>query len=244
MLRTSLFTNAGRQKSVAVGKMGGNQPTDCRVIAGWGIMHARLAKTARLWTYHTDNFLKLKEKMGHKDSKTPSSIITRWYGRRRVRDLDFLTVWFPQKQFWSQIVRSSQDRGSFNGQSPPPHALRSPERGLDRHGLRSLKQGKQRKTANQTVRWLKLILKQWPLNPSGILHSFPLLLGSRAAQSQNNPTWQTWERDLLELCRVWTGVAFPEKDWQDAAVETSMASTEPTLSRDAPDALERLIELQ
>lgn len=131
---------------------GREQPTDCSVIAGWGIMHTRLAKTARLWTYHTDNFLKLKEKMCHKDSKTPSLIITGSYGWRHVRDLDSLTVWFPQKQFWSQIVRSSQDRCSFNGQSPPPHALRSPERGLaDWHGLRSLRQGNQRKTAHQNI---------------------------------------------------------------------------------------------
>lgn len=63
------------------------------------------------------------------------------YGRRRVRDLDFLTVRFSQKQFWSQVVRSSQDRRPFDGKSPPPHALGSPERGLgQRHGLRSLTQ--------------------------------------------------------------------------------------------------------
>lgn len=64
------FNHRGRAAEIKGGwKIGGNQVTDSSILEGWGIMHARLAKTAWLWTYHTDNFLKLKENMCHKDGK-------------------------------------------------------------------------------------------------------------------------------------------------------------------------------
>lgn len=148
LLRTPLITKAGQQKSRGGGgwKMRGGQLTESSMIAGWGIMHARLAITAWLWTYRTDNFLKLKEKTCHKDSNTPSLIVAGSCGCCRVRALDFLTMWFPQKQLRSQVIRSSQDRGTLNWQRPPPDTLGGPKWGLGgRHGLRSLKQRNQRR---------------------------------------------------------------------------------------------------